>query len=270
MNNLILATRTDRVLSQRFLAERLWPIALLFVMELASSDLSAQENRPTSPTIQYRDDFASATGGRQIQVNGLDPTEEGDVHSLMYSYGRPHRNAPGTLRMIMMEDGTARGPDGRPGVLRMELADVPIATDYAGFVVTGHKELGAVKIPAWTPGQVTAADLDRTFISFRFRTENLRTPHKGGVTLNFRFEPDQEGSYIAGANFGALIALDNWRTMIRPIGSAKNVDAFLSNLNYTQPEQFKLVWAQAGPIELYQPGDSVLIDDLTIIVRPSD
>lgn len=221
--------------------------------------------------VLYHDDFSYATGGRQIQADGKDPVVEGEVHCSMYSYGRPHWPVAGRLKLIMAEDNSERGPDGNPGVLRMEFADIPLATDYTGFVITGNEKNGGITIPDWAgdarTDDLSKADLGRVFISFRFRGENRRNPRSFNVLLKFRFDPGQEDGGEFGADFGTLIATRNWRTLKRPIGSAKNLDAFLANLNRTKPQRFKLVWSQAGPIGVYQPGDALLIDDLKITVE---
>ena len=86
------------------------------------------------------------------------------------------------------------------------------------------------------------------------------------VPLNFRFEPDQARGFDFGADFGTLVATQSWRTLKRPIGSVRNLDAFLANVNNEKPERFKLVWRQP-PLDLYQPGDSLLIDDLKITIE---
>ncbi|MGE0379061.1 MAG: hypothetical protein AB7I48_14480 [Planctomycetaceae bacterium] len=233
----------------------------------AVAHVSADDARVSQVAVPYQDDFSYAAGGRQTQTDGQDPVSEGEIHCSMYTYGRPHRQAPGMLKLIMTEDDSVQGPDGRAGVLRMEFADVPVATLYAGFAITGNKRDGGITFPNWTGGDVSTADLDQTFVSFRFRAENRRDPQDFAVPLNFRFEPDEEGSLEFAADFGTLFATRTWRTLKRPIGSARNVDLFLENVNRKQVNRFKLVWNQAGPIDLYQPGDSLLIDDLKITIE---
>lgn len=243
------------------------PIVVATSIVFACASLGADGLPCPTGEVQYQDDFDYATGGRQIQVNGVDPTTEGDVHGTMYTYGRRSFSASDELKLVMTEDDSVNGPDGQPGVLRLEFAGIPLATDFSGFVVTGCKEFGGVAFPGWTPGEVTVADLDRTFISFRFRAENRRDPQDFGLSLSFRLEPQQEDSLFFGADFGTIIATSRWRTMKRPIGSAKNLEAFRANLNNAKPERFKLVWSQSLPAHLYQSGDSLLIDDLRITIE---
>lgn len=247
-------------------AGRCWTVFLVW-SALGCGGFRSGDAADANVAVPYQDDFSYASGGRQTQTDGRDPIIEGEIHATMYTYGRAHRQAPGVLQLIMLEDDSVSGPDGRSGVLRLEFADVPVATLYSGFVITGNREVGAIAIPQWTAGEVDQEDLNRTFVSFRFRAENRRDPEDFSVPLNFRFEPDQEGSYPFAADFGNLYATRQWRTMKRPIGSARNLDAFLMNLNNLRVERFKLVWAQVGPIDFYQPGDALLIDDVKITVE---
>jgi hypothetical protein len=241
-------------------------IALTAVVGCADEPSAADKAAGTHAgvKVQYEDDFSYATGGRQIQVDGQDPQTIGDIHCSMYTYGRGRWQHAGTLRLLMIEDNMVHGPDGRLGVLRMEVGSIPAATDYAGFVVYGNGESGEITMPGWTHNGLDLAQLRKTFISFRFRSEHRTIPEHFRMTVNFRFEPEMEGSFEWGADFGTLITTQRWRTMRRPLASAANVDAFLAQVNRTRPERYKLVWR---PINYFEPGDTLLIDDVKITIE---
>jgi hypothetical protein len=226
-------------------------------------------DHPSPHTVVcFQDDFAYAAGAKQTQLNGQEPVSDGEIHCLMYTYGRRHRLGTGDLEMIMTEEETVLGPDGRPGVLRMEMSQLPTATGYSGFAILGNHQTKEISPPGWKAGKVTYEDLARTFIAFRFRAENRQDSENFDTHLNFRFEPDQENSFREAADFGELIATRTWRSLKRPISSAENVDVFLAMVNSDRPQRYKLVWTQTGPIGRNQPGDSLLIDDLAITVEP--
>jgi hypothetical protein len=146
----------------------------------------------------------------------------------------------------------------------MEVASIPVATDYAGFVVYGNRKSGEITMPGWSRSGLDREQLERTFISFRFRSENPTLAEQFRMTVNFRFEPEMEGSFDWGADFGTLITTRRWRTMRRPLASATNIDAFLAQVNRAKPERFKLVWRPTG---FFEPGDSLLIDDVKITIE---
>ncbi len=243
---------------------------LMFSPVTADDDVAAV---PTSvapvgePGVQFADDFADAVGASQSQVDGGEPVVEGTVHTNMFTFARLPREAQGHLRLVMTEDNTVEGPDGKPGVLRLEFAELPGATRICGFVVQGNDQFAEITMPGWERGQVTLNDLRRAFITFRFRAENREDPDALGANFLLRFEPGIVNSDQFGADFGTLIATSRWRTFRRPLASAENLEPFLAVLNGENPQTFKLVWSQANPISAYRPGDSLLIDDLKISIE---
>jgi hypothetical protein len=165
------------------------------------------------------------------------------------------------------EDNSVNGPDDEPGVLRLQYVDVPLKTRHSGFLIYGNQDHGRMQMPGWTLGEVTMADLRRTFIEFKFRADNPNDSTVFGQMYSFRFEPQHPDSYKLRAEFGALIATPRWRTFRRPIASARNLEQFLKAVNEEDPPNFKLVWSQNGPIQRYAPGDSLLIDDVRIVIE---
>ena len=124
-----------------------------------------------------------------------------------------------------------------------------------------------MQLPGWTLGEVTMDDLRRTFIEFKFRADNPNDLDDFGGMYQFRFEPDVPDPYPRRGDFGVLIATQRWRTFRRPIGSASNLEMFLKAVNEENPPNFKLVWGQHGTIQGYTSGDSLLIDDLKIVIE---
>ncbi|MCA9112014.1 MAG: hypothetical protein KDA52_18825 [Planctomycetaceae bacterium] len=230
----------------------------------------AQEASPTSVDQRegrFEDDFSAADGGRQVQVDGGDAVTEGDVRSKMFSFARLPVEVPGHLTLIMTEDNSTNGPDDKPGVLRMEIAEVPHAPSILGFVYQGNEASGEITMPAWEGSQISLNDLRRAFITFRFRADNREDPNSFGATFKFRFDPGIAMSRKFGADFGTLIATSRWRTFRRPLGSAENLRAFLEVVNGEKPKSYRLVWSQENIPSDNHAGDSLLIDDLEISIE---
>ena len=217
--------------------------------------------------VQFADDFSYAAGAKYIQedVTGLDIDHE--LHGNIYTFVQLPPVVRGHLRLIMTEDDTVEGPDGQPGVLRMEIAEIPQVTVISGFAYQGNEANGKITMPGWKRGELTMNDLRRAFVTFRFRAENREDPDAFGAKFRLNFQPGLENGATAAADFGVLIATSRWRTFRRPIASAENLTAFLETVNGENPESFKLVWSQAEPITSYRPGDSLLIDDLEITIE---
>jgi hypothetical protein len=221
----------------------------------------------TTAGVQFEATFAGVSGATLTTTNGHNEEREGELRGMYAAYARVPEGQPRPLVLRVTEDQTVEGPDGQPGVLRLQQVEVPLEANYSGFLMYGDEETGKMQLPAWTLGEVTMSDLRRTFIEFRFRADNPNDPDRFGTLMQFRIEPEADDSYSHRADFGALIATGRWRTFRRPIGSASNLEAFLKVVNDSKPPHFKLVWGQNGPIQNYIPGDSLLIDDLRIVVE---
>jgi len=232
---------------------------------------SDSESTPAAATessgVQFEDDFSYAAGASQTQVDGEEPTVDGELHCSMFSYARVPSDTPTHLKLVMTEDHTVDGPDGQPGVLRMEIAEVPLSGGVSGFVIEGNETFSQIAMSGWKRGDVTMNDLRRAFVTFRFRADNREDPNAIGATFNLKFEPDLERTGDFAAECGALIATRRWRTFRRPLASAENLEEFLAAVNGENPERFLLVWSQADHISSYVPGDALLIDDLQVSIE---
>jgi riboflavin biosynthesis pyrimidine reductase len=54
------------------------------------------------------------------------------------------------------------------------------------------------------------------------------------------------------------------------LGEGTNAEALLAAIAGEKPTSFKIIWAQGGPIANYQPGDTLLIDEIVITIAPFD
>lgn len=212
-------------------------------------------------------DFNAATGATLTTTNGENPQRNGSTLGMYSAYARIPQGHSGQVVLKVTEHDAIEGPDGKPGVLQLQYVDVPIEVHYSGFLINGDEDNGKLQVPGWTLGEVTMNDLRRTFIEFKFRAFNSTEPERFGGLFQFRFEPEHKDSYGRRADFGVLIATPRWRTFRRPIASANNLEWFLTTVNEDRPANFKLVWSQHGTIQNYVPGDSLLIDDIRIVVE---
>jgi len=231
-----------------------------------TNDKAAAESKVTIPGVQFEATFADANGATHTRTNGSDEEVEGTLSGRYSSYGKVPPGQPRTLITRITEDETINGPDGQPGVLRLQYLQVPFEVAHSGFLLTGDEEFGKLSLPGWTAGEVTMTDLRRTFIEFKFRADNPH-PNSFGTLMQFRIEPEIPDSYRHRADFGVVVAISRWRTFRRPISSADNVEQFLKTVNTKQPANFKLVWGQNGSIQNYLDGDSLLIDDVRIVIE---
>ena len=249
-------------------------IVLHLTWAVASADDANTTNEAETPEpsgdvagVQFADDFSYSAGAKYIQEDVLGLDIDHELHGNIYTFAQLPPVVRGHLKLIMTEDNTVEGPDGQPGVLRMEIAEIPQVTVISGFAYQGNEESGKITMPGWERGEVTMNDLRRAFVTFRFRAENREDPEAFGAKFRLNFQPGLENGAKSAADFGVLIATSRWRTFRRPLASAENLAAFLETVNSENPESFKLVWSQAELITSYRPGDSLLIDDLEITIE---
>lgn len=248
----------------------LWPLTS---PDAIADDVNTIEEAVTSEPsvdiagVQFADDFSYAAGATYVQEDALGLEIDEGLHANLYTFAQLPPIMRGHLRLVMTEDETAVGPDGTPGVLRMEFDEVPRMTMISGFAYQGNEEFGRITMPGWKRGEVSRNDLRRAFITFRFRAENREDPEAFGAKFRFSFQPDVPNGARSAADFGVLIATSRWRRFRRPLASAENLAAFLEMVNSENPESFKLIWSQAELITSYRSGDSLLVDDLEISIE---
>jgi len=233
-----------------------------------SKAATAQEQAST-PAEQHFEDFADAEGAWKDQRDGGPETVFGEPKNLIYTYAKVADDAGGRIRLAIHEDNVLKGHDGRPGVLRFEITEIGGSIDHFGAIYLGDADGTQIRIPAWEDGQVDEAALAGAFLEFRYRAENCVDPARAGATFNVRLEPELPDSWLSRIDFGPLHATSQWQTFVRSFAEGTNRAAFVRTLRERRPGRFKLVWGQEGPASNYQPGDSLLIDDIRIsIAKP--
>lgn len=215
----------------------------------------------------FIEEFSHASGAARSQVNGGDTTAtDGELQSSGYTYAGLPDHAGGELVMAIKEEGQVKGPDGKRGVFSFEIISRSTHTDYFGFSYLGSPVPGRIKMPVWERGKTTMQDMERAYISFKYKAAEDKSPRKSGLTLNFRFEPDVKDSWPRRADFGRFTAEKEWQVFRKPLSKASNVQAFVNCINNENPEAFKFVWSHAAGIDQYNDGDKLLIDDVELRV----
>lgn len=234
---------------------------------IATTPVDAED--PSTGGVQFAADFAKAAGATLTTINGNAPQRSGELHGDYAADATVPPGQPGPLVLRVTEDETINGPDGEPGVLRLDYVAVPFEANDSRFIVSGDEESGPFRLPGLNLGEVTPGELRKIFVEFSFRAENPPGSESIGGMYQFRLEPNREDSlgYGRRADFGTLIATSRWRTFRRPISSANNLEWFLTSLNEDEPDSFHLIWAQYGSIQSYAPGTSLLIDDLRVVAE---
>jgi hypothetical protein len=182
----------------------------------------------------------------------------------------------GSLVLQVLEDMKTSGPDEKPGVLALSWQEVPAKLPYSGFVYLGRAAaMERLTLPPVLRAK-SAADLQNLRITFRYRAVNVKAVEKGDAGENakvaepvkfdmgWRFEPMLPDSFKKRLDFGKFTATDEWGTVDMSLADGMNMATFLLALTDERPAGFKIVWAQAGPITSYHPGDTLLIDDIRI------
>lgn len=156
-------------------------------------------------------------------------------------------------------------PDGGAnGVFRYQITQVPSTIDPEGDQWFGM-HMNGVRFDFWPRGRVTADDLARTRIRFRYRV----TP---GNEFNFRLEPDG-GSYGQRLELGNLSSAGEWATYEGNLGSLSNAGAWLSHINAgsTDPTDQNFggylggqIVIGANTIQGLSQGDGIELDDIAI------
>ncbi|MGB0579516.1 MAG: hypothetical protein ACPGVU_07425 [Limisphaerales bacterium] len=208
------------------------------------------------PKTEHYDDFGDSAGAHKLQNDGQGEETTGDLNNLVYPYAKVSETEGGSIRLKVLEDDATTGPDEEKGVLRFKIESISGKIDHFGAVYVGNNDASEIRINAWT-NVVEREDLDGAVLEFRYRGN--------GRSFNVRLEPEIEESWPVRADFGAVIAADEWQVFTKPISAADNLDVFLEMLNTAKPKRFKIVWGQEGPSSNYQAGDTLLIDDIRIV-----
>ena len=108
-------------------------------------------------------------------------------------------------------------------------------------------------------------NLKRLKLKFRYKATNPLDAAATGASYGCRLEPLVDNSYNSRIAFDVLQATDKWQAFETTLDHGQNVENFLKTVSLAAPAGFKLVFAQTGPIANYQPGDTLLVDDIEVV-----
>jgi hypothetical protein len=214
----------------------------------------------SEPGVLYEDSFADLTGSIHWNRNGTKTSEKAPNERTIYFFAAQPEDGP--LTMKILEDNETSGPDEKPGVLAFSWPELPGKLDWSGFVYLGRKGNQRMALPPLQAAKA-ADDLKKFKLSFRYKAAN-KDRDKIALQFGIRFEPMLADSYNKRLDFGAINATDKWETFTAGFAEGKNSEAFLKALAEEKPTAFKVIWAQYGTRASYQPGDTLLVDDLKI------
>jgi hypothetical protein len=107
-------------------------------------------------------------------------------------------------------------------------------------------------------------DLRPLRVQFRYKGVNDKREGPFQLTIGCRLEPLLADSYAKRLDLGTIVVSGDWSSFDMSLGNGKNAAAFLQAIADENPAGFKILWAQAGPLAAYRPGDTLLIDDIVI------
>lgn len=215
-----------------------------------------------SPAVIYSDSFADVTGSIKRRVEGAWRAEGPANTRVVYTFMATPEEGPLTMRVA--EDKTTLGADGEPGVLALSWEEIPKALQYSGFVYLGGvTEMRRMTLPQLKQVK-TAAELQGMRLKFRYQAVNPSSDEPVQLKIHCRLEPAVADSFARRIDFGTLTATQDWQIVDVVLGEGKNIDAFLNSLMNEEVAGFKIVWGQGAPVNSFRPGDTLLIDDISI------
>jgi hypothetical protein len=137
---------------------------------------------------------------------------------------------------------------------------------WSGFPYLGGAA-GRMTIPQLQAAR-TVDDLRGLRLKFSYRGVNSSSDSPVRIQINCRLEPVLNDSFKHRIEFGNFIATDEWQSFDLSLADGTNLDAFLKMLAESNSPSFKIVWGQSVPIEKYHAGDTLLIDDISVISVP--
>jgi serine/threonine protein kinase len=213
---------------------------------------------PASTVLLY--DFLDANGGGLVNREG----QLSDKNSSAYAFHLFARSSRGTDEQIHLEvtaDQNLAGPDGKPGVLRFQMHEVPQDLTFLGFSFLGRGAGGDFNVAHWRPGAIGRTELQEMTLSFRYKAPRQ-------LRLNCRVEP-MDNSFHNRLDLGDFSAGMQWATFSKRFSDGANVERFLSTVNGSggQGVKLKVTFANAGTD--FHAGDSLLIDDIKLERQPA-
>jgi hypothetical protein len=209
--------------------------------------------------------FNGPGGGRTYttDASGIGSTEDAGTRWYDYRIWCASNLANG--QWTATEAASEPSPNGGTnGVFRYRVTQVPTKIDLAGDQWFGM-HINSARFDFWPRGHVTADDLARTRIRFRYRVTT-------GNNFNFRLEPDG-GSYHQRLELGNLSSAGEWATYDGTLGSWSNASAWLAHINAgnTTPTDENFGGYLGGQFVIsctsihgIAPGDGIELDDITL------
>jgi hypothetical protein len=214
--------------------------------------------------VLYADSFSDLEGTVKLRVN-LDQSVQGPpVRRLVYFFSP--KELTGLLTMQIVEDNVTAGPDGQPGVLALSWQVLPPTLPYSGFTYLGEP---AGRIPLPRLQQVRSVDdLRGMYVKFYFKAANAMSDQPLMLNVGCRLEPNLPDSFSKRIDLGEFVATSEWGVHEVELAGGANLEAFLQAVAAESPTSFKLVWAQAGALNNFHPGDTLYLDDIEIRETP--
>jgi hypothetical protein len=157
------------------------------IPEVSPAESKAVEKPRLSDSDLFHDSFADVAGATQWNREGTKSFEGPPSNRTIYFFNGMPEGGP--LAMRILEDNTALGPDGTPGVLTLSWQQIPPKLPYSGFAYLGGRQ--ADQRLALLPLQQAKSldDLRPLRLQFRFKgvNEERDAPFSGVVTC--RLEP---------------------------------------------------------------------------------
>jgi tRNA A-37 threonylcarbamoyl transferase component Bud32 len=216
---------------------------------------------PTSPgraSLVLSYDFRDGQeGGQAFRDSQYQQLNEPNYHFLLFCKNQRDNQEGFNLEAVV--DKAVMGPDGKPGVLRFQVREVPSDIAYFGVSLTGGRGSGDFRISHWAPGTIVQGALQELTLSFRYKSTRPWT---------IRLEPHDK-SYRDRLDFGSLPASAEWATFSKRFSECTNVEPFLQCVNASgdQVPKLKLSWCSASSD--YSQNDKLLIADVRIERRPA-
>lgn len=231
----------------------------VFFLLVASVTSVLFSNRSVADDSAFADDFHNVNGFYSTNTNGSyvdDQERSREIHSYMSD------SVTGDMQISVREDAKTKGADGKPGVLAFAFERVADSCDYCGFTYQGRTD-DPIKIPL--KGKVTEETLDKIQVSFKHKAVN-KNPEHVGLTVSARIECTVDDPYASRVDFGHLKSTGKWQTFSITLDKGTNKVEFLKVVNALSDPTYKLAWSQTGGPDSYQGGDTLLIDDMKIMV----
>lgn len=150
---------------------------------------------------------------------------------------------------VKEDNGAGLGPGGSTGVMSLTWNAFPTNVDSLGVKVNN------LTVTEWTAGAITAADFERTRISFRWKLP-------AGRQMNFSLESSIGASAADIVPFGTFFGTGNWEAYSATLSTLPNSAALRTKLNLfnSKTPKFTLAWNGNN----FLSGEQVFLDTLNL------